>query len=60
VAPVKVGKGAMTGAGAVVRQNVPDDALALNSSRQETKKGFAKKYRALKQASAKKTKAKKK
>jgi bifunctional UDP-N-acetylglucosamine pyrophosphorylase/glucosamine-1-phosphate N-acetyltransferase len=49
VAPVKIGDGAMTGAGAVVRKDVPADALALNSSRQETKEGFAAGYRKLKQ-----------
>lgn len=45
VAPVKVGDGAMTGAGAVVRKDVPADALALNTSRQENKDGFAASYR---------------
>ena len=55
VAPVKVGDGAMTGAGAVVRQDVPGNALALNSSRQETRKGFAAKYRKMKQGAKSKT-----
>ena len=50
VAPVKVGAGAMTGAGAVIRNDVPADALGLNSSRQETLEGFAAKYRLRKQA----------
>lgn len=50
VAPVKIGDGAMTGAGAVVRKDVPADALALNSSRQETREGFAAGYRKAKQA----------
>lgn len=50
VAPVKVGDGAMTGAGAVVRKDVPADALALNSARQENREGFAAKYRRQKQA----------
>ncbi len=49
VAPVKIGDGAMTGAGAVVRKDVPADGLALNSSRQETREGFAAKYRRMKQ-----------
>lgn len=49
VAPVKIGDGAMTGAGAVVRKDVPAGALALNSSRQETREGFAAKYRQMKQ-----------
>jgi bifunctional UDP-N-acetylglucosamine pyrophosphorylase / glucosamine-1-phosphate N-acetyltransferase len=55
VAPVKVGDGAMTGAGAVVLRNVPDNALALNSSRQETREGFATKYRKSKQGAKPKT-----
>jgi bifunctional UDP-N-acetylglucosamine pyrophosphorylase/glucosamine-1-phosphate N-acetyltransferase len=50
VAPVKVGEGAMTGAGTVVRKNVPADALAMNEGRQETREGFAAKYRKTKQA----------
>lgn len=50
VAPVSVGDGAMTGAGAVVRKDVPADALAVNSSRQETRPGFAANFRKLKQA----------
>ena len=58
VAPVKVGAGAMTGAGAVVREDVPANALAINSSRQETRKGFANKYRKMKQDTKKKALAK--
>ena len=56
VAPVSVGDGAMTGAGAVVRKNVPKDALALSSARQETLEGFAAKYRTQKQAAKEKAK----
>ncbi len=50
VAPVRIGTGAMTGAGAVIRKNVPDDALALNAGAQVTHEGFAATYRAKKQA----------
>jgi bifunctional UDP-N-acetylglucosamine pyrophosphorylase / glucosamine-1-phosphate N-acetyltransferase len=54
VAPVSVGDGAMTGAGAVVRKDVPKDALALNAGRQEMIEGFAAKYRKQKQAAKEK------
>ena len=50
VAPVRIGAGAMTAAGAVVRKNVPDNALALNEGGQVTREGFASAYRAKKQA----------
>jgi bifunctional UDP-N-acetylglucosamine pyrophosphorylase / glucosamine-1-phosphate N-acetyltransferase len=56
VAPVKVGDGAMTGAGAVVRKDVPVDALALNEGSQQNRDGFAAKYRAKKKAEKEKTK----
>ncbi len=56
VAPVTVGDGAMTGAGAVVRTDVPKDALAINAGRQEIKEGFAATYRTLKQAAKEKAK----
>jgi bifunctional UDP-N-acetylglucosamine pyrophosphorylase/glucosamine-1-phosphate N-acetyltransferase len=58
VAPVKIGDGAMTGAGAVIRKDVPADALALNEGRQETREGFAAKYRKTKQAQKEKNKKK--
>ena len=40
VAPVKVGKGAVTGAGSVITSDVPAGALALERSEQRTVKGY--------------------
>lgn len=40
VAPVEVGDGAYTGAGAVVRQNVPAGALALSLAKQRNAEGW--------------------
>ena len=45
VAPVKIGKGAITGAGSVITEDVPDDALALGRARQVIKEGWAMKKR---------------
>ncbi len=45
VAPVKVGKGAMIGAGSVVTQDVAADALALGRARQVVKPGWVKGWR---------------
>jgi len=50
VAPVTLGDGAMTGAGAVVRKDVPADALVVNDGGQKIVSGFAAKYRAQKKA----------
>ncbi|MBN8866721.1 MAG: bifunctional UDP-N-acetylglucosamine diphosphorylase/glucosamine-1-phosphate N-acetyltransferase GlmU [Solirubrobacterales bacterium] len=41
VAPVEVGEGAWTGAGAVIRQNVPPGALAVSSGDQRTVDEYA-------------------
>ena len=43
VAPVKIGHRAMTGSGAVITDNVPDDALALSRTPQVNKLGVASK-----------------
>jgi len=56
VAPVEIGAGAMTGSGSVITGDVPADALGLARARQETKPGWAARFRAA--MSAKKTKAK--
>ncbi len=45
VAPVKVGEGAIVGAGSVVTKEVPADALAVSRSRQETVSGWAARFR---------------
>ncbi|MCA8927836.1 MAG: bifunctional UDP-N-acetylglucosamine diphosphorylase/glucosamine-1-phosphate N-acetyltransferase GlmU [Alphaproteobacteria bacterium] len=45
VAPVTIGDGAITAAGSVISQNVPGDALAIERARQETKPGWAAKFR---------------
>ena len=45
VAPVEVGAGSYVGAGSVITERVPEDALALGRSRQVTKDGWAAKRR---------------
>lgn len=40
VAPVIIGAGSMTGAGSVITENVPDDALAIARARQVTKENY--------------------
>ena len=45
VAPVSVGDGAIVAAGSVVTRNVPADALALARGRQDTKAGWAARFR---------------
>jgi bifunctional UDP-N-acetylglucosamine pyrophosphorylase/glucosamine-1-phosphate N-acetyltransferase len=45
VAPVHIGRGAIIGAGSVVTENVPTDALALGRARQVVKAGRAKTWR---------------
>ena len=46
VAPVKIGDGAYIGSGSVITKNVPADALAVARAPQETREGWAAKYRA--------------
>ena len=46
VAPVEIGAGAIVGAGSVVTQNVEADALAVARGAQQTKPGWAARFRA--------------
>lgn len=45
VAPVTVGKRAMTAAGSTITNDVPDNALAFGRTRQENKEGYAQELR---------------
>ncbi len=42
VAPVRIGKGAVTGAGSVITKDIPPGALAVERSEQRTVKGYRK------------------
>jgi len=55
VAPVSLGDGAITGAGSVIRKDVPADALALSRAPQKTIKGRAVTYRKARGAETKKS-----
>jgi bifunctional UDP-N-acetylglucosamine pyrophosphorylase/glucosamine-1-phosphate N-acetyltransferase len=48
VAPVKIGAGAITGAGSVITKNVSPDALAVARGQQTEKPGWAKAFRDMK------------
>ena len=50
VAPVNIGSRAIIAAGSVITQDVPDDAGAFGRARQETKEGWAARWRKIKKA----------
>jgi bifunctional UDP-N-acetylglucosamine pyrophosphorylase/glucosamine-1-phosphate N-acetyltransferase len=54
VAPVTIGARAIVAAGSVVTHDVPDDAAAFGRARQETKEGWAARWRKMKKASREK------
>jgi bifunctional UDP-N-acetylglucosamine pyrophosphorylase/glucosamine-1-phosphate N-acetyltransferase len=60
VAPVTVGAGATVAAGSVITDDVPPDSLAVARSRQTNKPGWAKAYRARREAEQAPPKRKKK
>jgi len=45
VAPIEIGEGAYLGAGSVVTESVPAEALALGRARQVVKEGWVRKRR---------------
>jgi bifunctional UDP-N-acetylglucosamine pyrophosphorylase / glucosamine-1-phosphate N-acetyltransferase len=47
VAPIRIGAGAYVGSGSVITKDVADDSLALERSSQETREGWAAKFRVL-------------
>lgn len=47
VAPISIGAGAYVGSGSVITRDVPPDALGLERSPQETREGWAAKFRSL-------------
>ena len=53
IAPVKVGDGAIVGAGSVIAKDVPANALAVTRAAQKQMNGWAKKFRAKKAADTK-------
>jgi bifunctional UDP-N-acetylglucosamine pyrophosphorylase/glucosamine-1-phosphate N-acetyltransferase len=50
VAPVEVGDGAYTGAGAVIREDVPDGALSVSKGEQRNIEGYAERKSAAKES----------
>ena len=47
VAPIRIGAGAYVGSGSVITKDVPDNALALERNTQDTREGWAGKFRTM-------------
>ena len=54
VAPVNIGNDSITGAGAIVRKDIPDNSISVTEGVQKTSQGVALKYKAQKKLKAKK------
>lgn len=55
VAPVRIGRGAVIGAGSTITKDVPADSLALSRASQEVKKDWAKRWKKVKGKGKKET-----
>ena len=54
VAPVNIGDDSVTGAGTIVRKDIPDNSVSITEAAQKTSIGAAEKYKAQKKLKAKK------
>ncbi len=54
VAPVNIGDDSVTGAGTIVRKDIPDNSVSITEGAQKTSIGAAEKYKAQKKLKTKK------